>query len=106
MAGEKGNKTPHRKREQKNAQDRQGPGDQWPATVEGPSEQPVQERQPAEPEAPREELELAEPCNRASCPVVGVGASAGGLEALQGLFANLPANPNLAFEDITGWNQA
>ncbi len=88
MAGEKGDKTPRRTREPKKAQGRYGPDDQPPATVEGPSKQSPQERQPAEP---------VETCDRAPCPVVGVGASAGGLEALQGLFAQLPSNPNLAF---------
>jgi two-component system CheB/CheR fusion protein len=97
MAGEKGDKTPRCKRERKKAPDKQGPGDQPLAATEGPSEQPLQEKQPAELEMPREEPELAETCDRAPCPVVGVGASAGGLEALQGLFANLPSNPNLAF---------
>ncbi len=96
MAGEKGDKTPRRKREAKNARGEQGPGDQPPA-AEGPSEQPAQEQQSAEPQTPREEPEPAEIHDRAPCPVVGVGASAGGLEALQGLFASLPSNPNLAF---------
>src|SRR5262249_28937776 len=30
-------------------------------------------------------------------PVVGIGASAGGIAALQSLFKNIPATPNLAF---------
>ncbi|MBE0537218.1 MAG: PAS domain-containing protein [Phycisphaerae bacterium] len=30
-------------------------------------------------------------------PVVGIGASAGGLEAIQGLVSNLPADPGIAF---------
>jgi two-component system CheB/CheR fusion protein len=97
MAGEKGdNKNPRRKREQKKAPNEHGPSGQPPA-AERPSEQPVQEPAPAEPEMAREEPEAAETCDRAPCPVVGVGASAGGLEALQGLFANLPSEPNLAF---------
>jgi len=79
MAGDKGDKTPRRRREQKDAPNEQGP-----------SEQSAQEQQPAEPE-------LAETCDRAPCPVVGVGASAGGLDALQGLFADLPSEPSLAF---------
>jgi two-component system CheB/CheR fusion protein len=53
--------------------------------------------QGAAPEMPREEPESKEVANRAPCPVVGVGASAGGLEALQGLFTNLPSTPNIAF---------
>jgi two-component system CheB/CheR fusion protein len=55
------------------------------------------EVQPAEPEAPAAEAEQAEKRGRAPCPVVGVGASAGGLEALQGLFAHVPADLNAAF---------
>ncbi|MGY6274511.1 CheR family methyltransferase [Methylomonas sp. MgM2] len=34
-------------------------------------------------------------------PVVGIGASAGGLEALEALFANLPADTGLAFIVVT-----
>jgi two-component system CheB/CheR fusion protein len=94
MAGEKGDKTPRHTREPKTARDEQRPGDLPPA-VEGPSAQPAPEQQPAEPGTPREEP--VQTCDRAPCPVVGVGASAGGLEALQGLFAHLPSNPNLAF---------
>jgi two-component system CheB/CheR fusion protein len=89
MAGEKSDKTPRRKREQKKAPSTPEPTGQPPTTA-GPAEQPAPEQQPAEPEAP-------ETSDRAPCPVVGVGASAGGLEALQGLFANLPRGPNLAF---------
>ncbi len=97
MAGEEGNnKTPRRKREQKKAPNERRP-DEQPSAAERPSEQPAQEQQPAEPETPREEPELAEIYDRAPCPVVGVGASAGGLEALQGLFANLPSQPSLAY---------
>ena len=96
MAGEKSNKIPRPKREQRKTSNEQGPTDQPPA-AEGPFEPPAQEKQPAEPELPREEPEVAEAYDRAPCPVVGVGASAGGLEALQGLFASLPSNPNLAF---------
>jgi two-component system CheB/CheR fusion protein len=37
-----------------------------------------------------------------SCfPVVGIGASAGGLRALEGFFAAMPANPGMAFVVIT-----
>ncbi|QPJ66467.1 MAG: PAS domain-containing protein [Candidatus Nitrohelix vancouverensis] len=36
-----------------------------------------------------------------SFPIVGVGASAGGLEALEEFFANFPANPDVAFVIIT-----
>jgi two-component system CheB/CheR fusion protein len=97
MAGEEGdNKNPRRTREQKKAPSEYGPTGQPPA-AERPSEPPVQEQVPAEPETAHEEPEVAEIRDRAPCPVVGVGASAGGLEALQGLFANLPIEPDLAF---------
>ena len=37
-----------------------------------------------------------------SCfPIVGIGASAGGLRALEGFFAAMPANPGMAFVVIT-----
>jgi two-component system, chemotaxis family, CheB/CheR fusion protein len=40
--------------------------------------------------------------NMKSCiPVVGIGASAGGLRALEGFFAAMPANPGMAFVVIT-----
>jgi len=48
-------------------------------------------------EKPREEPEQAEQHERAVCPVVAVGASAGGLEALQGLFDHVPNEPPMAF---------
>jgi len=50
-----------------------------------------------EPEKHAEEPEPVEPRQRASCPVVGVGASAGGLEALQGLFEHVSKDLNVAF---------
>ncbi len=53
------------------------------------------EEQPAE--AIHEEPEVAAHRERASCPIVGVGASAGGLEALQGLFDHVPNEPPMAF---------
>ena len=37
----------------------------------------------------------------AQCPIVGVGASAGGIEALEGFFRGLPPSPGLAFVVIT-----
>lgn len=36
-----------------------------------------------------------------SCPVVGIGASAGGLEALEQLFAHVPPEPGVAFVVIS-----
>ncbi|MGD0885862.1 MAG: chemotaxis protein CheB [Thermodesulfovibrionales bacterium] len=38
-----------------------------------------------------------ESSNHGQFPVVGVGASAGGLEAFTQLFKNLPADPGMAF---------
>jgi two-component system CheB/CheR fusion protein len=39
-----------------------------------------------------------EPCSpRHPCPVIGVGASAGGLEAFQALFSRMPADSGMAF---------
>ena len=38
---------------------------------------------------------------KSSFPVVGIGASAGGLRALEGFFAAMPANPGMAFVIIT-----
>ncbi|MBF0305176.1 MAG: PAS domain-containing protein [Alphaproteobacteria bacterium] len=35
--------------------------------------------------------------NRAPCPIVGLGASAGGLEAFQGFISALPPSPGMAF---------
>jgi two-component system CheB/CheR fusion protein len=34
-------------------------------------------------------------------PVIGIGASPGGLEALEQLFSNMPANPGMSFIVIT-----
>src|SRR6266487_3465882 len=39
--------------------------------------------------------------DRSTCPIVGIGASAGGLEALQKFFAAMPADSGLAFVVIT-----
>ncbi len=87
MAGEKGDRTPKRKRDKKAG----------PAAVK--KHGPATEQPPpaAQPPVPGEETESAETRKQAPCPIVGVGASAGGLEALQGLFAHLPSEPCLAF---------
>jgi two-component system CheB/CheR fusion protein len=61
----------------------------------GPKATPERE-QPVEAEAPREEPQT-EHREKAVCPVVGVGASAGGLEALQGLLDHVPTEPPIAF---------
>ena len=39
-------------------------------------------------------------------PIVGVGASAGGIEALEGLFAGIPADPGFAIVIVTHLNPA
>ncbi len=49
-----------------------------------------------EDQKPPEEPEPADSSEATMCPVVGVGASAGGLEALQGLLAHLPEEPPMA----------
>lgn len=68
-------------------------------TVEnaGPTTEPPGRVQPGEPETTVAGPEEAEARERAPCPVAGVGASAGGLEALQGLFAHVPADLMAAF---------
>lgn len=38
---------------------------------------------------------------RPSFPIVGIGASAGGVEALEGLFRHMPAETGLAFVIVT-----
>jgi len=40
---------------------------------------------------------LTKPEENKSFPIVGIGASAGGLEALEGLFAHMPPDSNIAF---------
>jgi two-component system CheB/CheR fusion protein len=95
MAGEKNNRIP-RRRKGNTAREPVNP-----ARPETPETQPPEvprEQQPAGSQVPSEEPRPAGPSHdRAPCPVVGVGASAGGLEALQGLFARLPGKPGLAF---------
>ncbi len=93
MAGEKGNRNPESKRSRKQPAP-QAANEEAPAAEKSAQ---AAEQPRIEPGPPREEAESAEPQDRASCPVVGVGASAGGLEALQGLFENLPSNPSMAF---------
>jgi len=39
--------------------------------------------------------------DNASLPVVGIGASAGGLEAIEQFFTHLPSNSGIAFVIIT-----
>ncbi len=59
-------------------------------------QKPVVEEESTTIEASREELECVEDKGVVVCPVVGVGASAGGLEALQGLLSHLPSGPPMA----------
>jgi two-component system CheB/CheR fusion protein len=67
----------------------------------GEQKQPAKAKPPPEEteqaEAPLEGAEPPQEHERVPCPVVGVGASAGGLEALQGLFAHVQANLKAAF---------
>ena len=101
MVGEKGyNKTPRHKKGKKGkpAAEPAVPSESETQQPEPPPQEAPPEQPPKEAEPSPEELEPAEPLHeRAPCPVVGVGASAGGLEALQGLFANVPADPDIAF---------
>ena len=53
-------------------------------------------RRKARPAVPRT-ISLAAACSDGSFPVVGIGASAGGLEAATQLLKNLPQSPGLAF---------
>ena len=55
---------------------------------------------PTPPIVPRDfpaDLPLKEPPTQASFPIVGIGSSAGGIEALEEFFRHLPANPGAAF---------
>ena len=44
-----------------------------------------------------QKVSLNEPDGHSPFPIVGIGASAGGLEAFQQLLAHLPADINMAF---------
>ncbi len=87
MAGEKGDRT--RKRKRNRGPDQEAVKEHGPATEQPP--------QAAQPQVPGAETESAKTRKQAPCSIVGVGASAGGLEALQGLFAHLPSKPCVAF---------
>ena len=55
---------------------------------------------PTPPLAPRDfpaDLPLKEPPTQATFPIVGIGSSAGGIEALEEFFRHLPADPGAAF---------
>ena len=45
----------------------------------------------------QQKVSLNEPDGHSPFPIVGIGASAGGLEAFQQLLAHLPADINMAF---------
>ncbi len=92
MAGEKKN----RRLRVKPKEDRPEDNAETPERVEPAAGQPG-EAQAGDAEATAAESEQAEKHGRAPCPVVGVGASAGGLEALQGLFEHVPEDLNAAF---------
>ena len=63
----------------------------------GKEQQPFQ-KQGADKKDQEKNQIITEPCENAlDFPVVGVGASAGGLEALQDFFKNMPDNPGTAF---------
>ena len=87
MAGHKQHKSSRRKPKRPDAESKKEPM---------PKEQAA-EAQAADSVKAAAEPEPMETRERAPCPVAGVGASAGGLEALQGLFAHIPADLNAAF---------
>ena len=74
-----------------------------PASTKAAKKKPPSAKQPAkkEPDAAGRSPEEDAAANAADFPVVGVGASAGGLDALEKLFENLPADTGMAFVVIT-----
>jgi len=52
---------------------------------------------PKRTKAAKPRAESAQPLSQASCPVVGIGASAGGLDAFQRFFSKTPADSGMAF---------
>src|SRR5215475_1177895 len=62
------------------------------ATAPAPEKEPSKVEKRQETRIERTELEF---------PIVGIGASAGGLEALEELFDNMPADPGMAFVVVT-----
>jgi two-component system, chemotaxis family, CheB/CheR fusion protein len=86
------------------AMEEREPGQEQPEEPQTPPTPSDEERPETEGEAPSSREtpdEEPEPVAAAReslpCPVVGVGASAGGLEALQGLLEHLPTEPPMAF---------
>src|SRR5437879_9969214 len=53
-------------------------------------------RSPLQHDSPKPEQPLDAPPTGPPFPVVGIGASAGGLESVSSLLTNLPSNPGLA----------
>ena len=58
-----------------------------------PKKKPAPSRKPAQ----KKDREAKRAKSDDRFPVVGIGASAGGLEALEGLFSSMPANAEIAF---------
>ena len=92
MAGDKKDESARRKAKRQKRERESETMQEAEATDVQPSAGPSEE-----PEKRAEEPEPAEARQRAPCPVVGVGASAGGLEALQGLFEHVSEDLNAAF---------
>ena len=53
------------------------------------------------PSPPRDAPPVTAPSTLAGFPIVGIGSSAGGLEALEEFFQHLPADPGAAFVVLT-----
>ncbi len=92
MAGEKKDEHSRAKPKREKPRDRAGAVEKAELSMGQPGDV-----QAVEPEATAAKPEQTETHERTPCPVAGVGASAGGLEALQGLFAHVPADLNVAF---------
>ena len=103
MADDRENKTTKEQSEEGSGQDKaaQGHHVERRKRKEGHSEAPeavrVEEGPDGEERPDEQEREPIDRGEKAKCPIVGVGASAGGLVALQGLFSGLKANMHAAF---------
>ena len=60
---------------------------------------PTSKRKAKEPERTLEPVAVGPPSRHPGCPVVGIGASAGGLSAFEAFFSGMPADtdPGMAF---------